>query len=234
MRIAINLASKPFVELRPLFAQLRLVMAALAVLACGLGFWLHSVSASEQQDAVQMDALKAQTLAVQQRTAANEARMHLPQNQGVLARSEFLNGLFARKAFSWTAVMMDLEHVLPEGVQVTSIDPVIAKDGAVSIRLRVTGDRDKTIQLVRNLERSKHFVDARLAGESALNADRAKAIGANLQNVSAGAADLNGGAVEFEIFSGYQPLEPESSEAAVEGHRPASPEGGKSRTGVAR
>jgi type IV pilus assembly protein PilN len=121
-----------------------------------------------------------------------------------------LNTLFASKAFSWTAVMMDLEHVLPTGVQVTSIDPVIAKDAAVTIRLRVTGDRDRTIQLVRNLEVSKRFVSPRLSGEQALSLDKAKAIGA-MGGVRPGTTqvseELGGSGVEFEIFSGYDPLE---------------------------
>ncbi len=38
MRISVNLATRPFVELRPLFARLRLAMAVLALLAVGLGF----------------------------------------------------------------------------------------------------------------------------------------------------------------------------------------------------
>ncbi len=53
--------------------------------------------------------------------------MREPQNAAVLSQSQFLNQLFARKAFSWTAVMMDLENVLPSGVQVLNIDPVISQ-----------------------------------------------------------------------------------------------------------
>ena len=49
-----------------------------------------------------------------------------------------MNALFLRKSFSWTAVMMDLETVLPSGVQVTSIEPQIASSGDVVIRLRVS------------------------------------------------------------------------------------------------
>ncbi len=45
MRISVNLATKPFVELRPLYARLRLAMGALAVLAVGLGIWLHFLNA---------------------------------------------------------------------------------------------------------------------------------------------------------------------------------------------
>ncbi len=207
MRISINLASKPFVELRPLFARLRLIMGVLTLVAIGLGFGVHALSADAKQATAKMDVLKAQTARVQQATAANETRMRKPDNQAVLQRSEFLNNLFASKSFSWTGVMMDLEHVLPAGVQVTSIDPAIGKDGTVTIRLRVTGDRDKAIQLVRNLERSRRYVNPRIAHESALTADKAKAIGAagggSFQNVS---TDAFGNGVEFEIQSGYNSL----------------------------
>jgi type IV pilus assembly protein PilN len=210
MRISINLASKPFVELRPLFAQLRLAMGALALLAVLLSVGVHFYGIQATRANAAMSVLKAQTLAVQEKTAENERRMRLPQNQGVLARSQFLNTLFARKAFSWTGVMMDLERVVPQGVQVTSIDPEISKQGVVTIHLRVTGDRDKAIQLVRNLEVSKDFVDPRLGGEQALTSEKAKAIGAagaNFQNVSANAnADAAGSGVEFEILSGYNGL----------------------------
>jgi type IV pilus assembly protein PilN len=210
MRISINLASRPFIELRPLFARLRLVMAALAVLAIAVGITAHVMAVNVAASGAAMAALKSKTLQVQQQTAANQARMRQPENRDVLERSEFLNTLFASKAFSWTSVMMDLEHVLPTGVQVTSIDPVIAKDGAVTIRLRVTGDRDRTIQLVRNLEVSQRFVEPRLSGEQALSLDKAKAIGAmggQRPGTLAVADDLGPSGVEFEIISGYNPLE---------------------------
>ncbi len=194
-------------ELRPLFAKLRLAMALLALLGVGFGFWLHALNVKAKAATAQMDALKAQTVGFEQERGRNEAKMHQPQNMGVLERSRFLNALFAVKSFSWTAVMMDLERVLPVGVQVTSIDPEISKEGEVTIRLRVTGDRDRAIQLVRNLERSQRFVGPRLGGESALPADKAKALGAGgVRTVSAGPADALSDAVEFEIFSGYNPL----------------------------
>jgi type IV pilus assembly protein PilN len=213
MRISINLASKPFVELRPLFARLRLIMAGLAVLAIALGIAVHALSLQAKQASAEMDALKAQTARVQAATAGNAARMRRPENQGVLERSRFLNTLFNRKSFSWTAVMMDLERVTPAGLQVTSIDPVIAKDGAVSIRLRVTGDRHLAIELVRRLEHVDRFVAPRITGETALTAEKAKAIGAATGGVrNVGLTDeAVGNGVEFEILSGYNALELEKS-----------------------
>ena len=204
MRISINLATRPFVELRPLFARLRLTMAVLTLLAVGLFFGLRSLKAKAKVATSQMDTLKAQTNAVDQERASNEARMKQPQNKSVLDRAQFLNALFASKSFSWTAVMMELERVLPGGLQVTSIEPVVSKEGDVSIRLRVTGDRDKAVQLVRNLEGSERFVSPKIGGESALTAEKANALGrgspAGLKNV-----DLGNG-VEFEIVSGYNAL----------------------------
>jgi type IV pilus assembly protein PilN len=202
MRISVNLATRPFVELRPLFARLRLAMGVLALFGVALGFGLHTLNAKARTARARMDALKAKTVQFQQERASNEARMRQPQNMAVLDRSQFLNAVFASKSFSWTAVMMDLERVLPSGVQVTSIDPQITKEGDVNIRLRVSGDRDKAVQLVRNLETSQRFVAPRLAGEQMLTAEGTQG---NRGGIAAQPVTAPGGVV-FEILSGYNPL----------------------------
>ncbi|HUZ95022.1 MAG TPA: PilN domain-containing protein [Edaphobacter sp.] len=206
MRTSVNLATRPFVELRPLFARLRLAVVALAVLVVGLGFWLQALNGRAKIAQTQMDSLKAKTLQFQQERQANEARMRQPQNMAVLERSQFLNDLFERKSFSWTAVMMDLERVLPMGVQVTSIEPVITKEGDVNIRLRVSGDRERAVQLVRNLETSQRFVAPRLVSEAAQK---------ELQNNRNPMQATMPGVVEFDILSGYNPLPAAVKDKAV-------------------
>ncbi len=200
MRISVNLATKPFVELRPLLLRLRVAMAALAVLAVGLGLALHSLSAKAAAVEAQSRSIEAQTAAYQQEKQQNEARMRQPANAAVLERSRFLNAVFARKSFSWTAVMMDLERVLPAGVQVTSIEPQVTSDGAVNIRLRVSGDRDRAVQLVRNLETSSRFVGPRLSGEAAQQTNQL------LQRTGLQESGIGAGTVQFDIVSGYNPL----------------------------
>lgn len=198
MRVSINLATRPFVELRPLYARLRLVMAALALTAILLGIGLHLLDAQARAEQAQIDALKAQTSAVQQERQTNQARMEEPQNRAELERSKFLNNLFARKSFSWTSVMMDLERVLPAGVQVTSIDPSISAEGNVNIRLRVDGPRDLAVNLIRNLELSQRFLTPRLANETAQTQEHEGMRPASAIGVPGG--------VEFDITSGYNPL----------------------------
>lgn len=212
MRVTLNLASKPFVELRPLYMRLRVAMAALALLAVILVFAWRSVEKRARVAEAQMSVLQGQTEKFRQERDRNEARMREPQNAAVLARSQFLNALFVRKSFSWTAVMMDLENVLPAGVQVTSIDPQVTPEHAVLVRLRVSGERDRAVDLVKNLEKSKRFVLSRLASESLQNQGTGQAQGGFAASRAAAFQQAGLGlqasptAVEFDIVSDYNPL----------------------------
>jgi len=136
---------------------------------------------------------------LQNQQRSYQAMMRQPQNAAVLTQAAFLNQLFARKAFSWTAIMMDLETVLPGGVQVMNIDPATDKSGNVTIRLRVNGQRDHAVELVRNLEHSHRFLEPRLASESA---DTSNGNQANFQTAS------TNGNVNFDILAEYNPLQP--------------------------
>ena len=208
MRISVNLASRPFVELRPFFARLRILMAVLAVIAIGLGVAMHFEQQKLTIAQEEMAKVHRRTVAAQEEKRQNEARMGQPANSSVLTRAHFLNALFAAKSFSWTAVMMDLENVLPTGVQVTSIEPVITPDHDVIIRLRVSGDRDRAVQLVRNLERSSRFLSPRLTGETTKTKEQQSA-------AAAAASGVPPGGVEFEITANYNPL-PEAAAAPAD------------------
>ncbi len=220
MRISINLASRPFVELRPLFLRLRLLMALLAIVAIALGFWAHTLQKRLDRATGQMNALRNQTDSAQHERLNNEARMRQPANAAVLDRAHFLNSLFLAKSFSWTAVMMDLENVLPTGVQVTSIEPQVTQTGDVIIHLRVSGQRDRAVQLVRNLEHSRRFLQPRLNGE----ASQAKTTTA--QRPGAFQPQMNqpasAPAVEFDILANYNPLPEGESYAKQISTKPGS------------
>jgi type IV pilus assembly protein PilN len=234
MRITVNLATRPFIELRPIFLRLRVFMAVLVVLALGALVATHILQKRLDVAEAQINAVHVKVVGAQDEKRKNEQRMREPANAAVLARAHFLNALFLRKSFSWTAIMMDLETVLPAGVQVTSIEPEPTSDGDVMIRLRVSGDRDRAVQLVRNLERSKRFLAPRLTGE----ATQTKESGAqSAQSNSFAANSLAPPGVEFEILASYNPLPPgepygnqraEKKEKAVDGHEaPRAVPGGR-------
>lgn len=196
MRIEINLASRPYRELGPIYKRLRILIAVLTVLAAPL--WLLTRSQSVRAAAAHRRFVAAENrvIGLQRQQQSYTASMRQPANAAVLQQAEFLNALFARKAFSWTAIMMDLENVLPSGVQVLNIDPETARGGSVTIHLRVSGERERAVELVRNLEHSRSFLLPRLAGETAENASHDNR---GFQQVSAANVD-------FDILADYNPL----------------------------
>jgi type IV pilus assembly protein PilN len=198
MRFALNLASRPYVELGPLYARLRVLIAALALLAVPLWLFLRVEIRKASAAHARLAAVEQQIDTLQRQQQTFQSDMRQPRNAAVLQQSLFLNQMFQRKAFSWTAVMMDLENVLPGGVQVLNIDPVISRSGDVTIHLRVSGQRERAVELVRNLEHSRRFLFPRLADETAETAAQG---GRGFEQVSADN-------VNFDILSEYNPLPP--------------------------
>ncbi|MGA7887003.1 MAG: PilN domain-containing protein [Acidobacteriaceae bacterium] len=198
MKIRVNLASQPYVELQPVYKRLRTWMIILALTGGALWFLYHSERGQAQIARDRVAAVEQRVQQLQSQQDQYKALMAEPKNAAILQQSDFLNSLFQQKAFSWTATMEDLENVLPAGVQVLSIEPVIDKAGHVAIHLRVTGARDRALDLIRNLEQSQHFASPRLTSESLANTGTSPA--AAVEPVSAT------NQVNFEILADYRPL----------------------------
>jgi type IV pilus assembly protein PilN len=198
MKIAVNLASQPYVELQPVYKRLRTWMAILALTACALWFLYRSERGQAQDAMNRVATVQRHVQELENQELNYKTLMAKPRNAAILKQSDFLNSLFRRKAFSWTATMEDLENVLPGGVQVLSIEPIISKDGHVSIHLRVTGARDRALDLIRNLEKSQHFASPRLMSETL--ASNGSGSAAEMQPISAT------NQVNFDILADYRPL----------------------------
>lgn len=197
MRITVNLATRPFVELKPVYQRLRIWMGVLLVLAIPLWFLARVEQKKADVATARVRAMQASVQQMQRQQQSYQALMRQPQNAAVLTQSDFLNDLFRHKAFSWTATMSDLETVLPTGVQVLSIEPLVLPDGHVTIRMRVSGARERAIELVKNLEGSKHFASPRLSDESLATANT----GNQQATAVNGPSDVN-----FDILADYRPL----------------------------
>jgi type IV pilus assembly protein PilN len=199
MRITINLATRPFADLEPTIKRLRIAMAVLAAVAIGLGFGLRSMHHKAEEARARDHSLDGAIARVLHEQQGYQDMMRQPTNAAILTQSVDLNKLFDEKAFSWTLAMEDLETVLPGGVQVTTLEPTRAKDGHITLRLRVAGPRDRDVELVKNLEHSRRFVLPRIVGESSeANGTTAE----RLEPVS----DSNH--VSFELLADYNPASP--------------------------
>ena len=166
MRITTNLASRPFKDLGPTLRRLRIAMGALALVsvAFGAGLYLrHSQAAAVR---ARVHTLDSGITSVRQEKQNFDAMVRQPDNAQVIDHAATLNRLFDEKAFSWTLAMEDLETVLPGGVQVATLEPIRNnKNGKITVHMRVVGPRDKAVELVQNLERSRRFLAPRITGE---------------------------------------------------------------------
>jgi type IV pilus assembly protein PilN len=206
VRVAINLASRPFADLAPAIKNLRIAMGALAVVAVALALGLHALHDKAEAARARAHSLDGKIAQITQEHQQYLATMQQPDNARTLRQAESLNQLFDEKSFSWTLAMEDLETVLPAGVQVTTLEPTV-KDGQISVRLRVVGPRDRDVELVQNLEHSRHFILPRIVGETAESEG-----GPNQRAEPVSASNR----VNFDMLADYTPGAPEERKLARE------------------
>ncbi len=200
MRITVNLASRPFADIAPAIRQLRFAMGGLAVIAIALGIGLHFMQKQASESRAREHSVDSSIARINHEREGYRAMMQQPQNAAVLEQAEAINKLIDEKAFSWTLAMEALETVLPGGVQVTTLQPIVdKKTGQITVHMRVSGPRDKAVTLVQNLEHSRRFVQPRIIGEAAENANTP---GAAMEPVSAT------NRVNFDVLAGYVPATP--------------------------
>ena len=196
--------------------RLRIAMGALALVLVLLGWGLLHVHQKALAMAAEEDAIDRSIARIQHEEQGYQVEMQQPANAKVLTQAQFLNRLFEEKSFSWTAAMEDLERVLPPGEQVTAIEPARAKDGSLTLRLRVSGQREQSVAMVRNMEHSRRFLSPRIAGENAENTSQG-----DLQPVK----DV--GRVSFDILAEYNPATLEERRAAIAAQKHGKPAAAK-------
>ena len=174
MRLNINLATKPYLDVRRVLLQWGGLVLLLAVCTVALvwtgGFELAGIARVNAKIA----ALNSEIAALDRQHDEALTLLQLPQNSPVVENSKFLNGLIARKSFSWTRVFMQLEEIMPPKLHVVSISPELQpKTNTVEVHLTVAGtSRDAAVELVKRLEQSPSFRDARIVEESASSTKR--------------------------------------------------------------
>jgi len=190
MRLNINLATQPYEDARRFWFRWGGALIALGILTVGLLYFTLLGWLGASKDRALIRQYQQQIAARDKEKADAQALMNLPKNASTRDRSQFLNDLFYRKAFSWTLVFEDLEQVMPPRVHVVSIHPELASNNELAIKLVVAGDsRERALELVRKMEASKHFQQTEIQQES----------------TESGTGSNPGDTVKFDISALYVP-----------------------------
>ena len=192
MHIVINLASRPYEDEGRFY---RLWGAALAITILFTAFMI-TVSAhhyvNSGKDWASARAAEAKLANLRKEEAQAQQILAEPQNRGTRDRSQFLNTAILRKSFSWTRLMEDMEKVMPPGLRVVSIAPVVDQHNHFVLKVQVQCERrESTIELLRNMEKSQHFRSPELVAESMTPAGRGNESG-----------------MKSDIVTSYLPAEP--------------------------
>ncbi|MGA3373643.1 MAG: fimbrial assembly protein [Terracidiphilus sp.] len=206
MHISLNLATRPYADLKPALKRLRIGMAVLVVLAGGLYLGLRAVHQKAEDARANEQKVQNKIDAINKERQGYQDMMRQPANAELLAQAGTLNQIFDVKTFSWTLAMEDLETVLPGGVQVTTLEPVRdTKTGVITLKLRVVGPRDRGDDLVQNLEHSKHFLLPHIVSEASETTGSGRT--EQLEPVSAS------NRFSFELLADYNSAAPPESKA---------------------
>jgi type IV pilus assembly protein PilN len=191
MRFDINLASRPYEDVRVFLLRWGTATAALALFTLVLlgmafsGWW----GSRDVRQKAELATREMQELDRDKATA--DSLLSHPQNREILERSRFVNSLIARKSFAWTQLFMDLEKIVPPRVRVVSLQPEPASSDQVALRLLVEGDsRERALDLLRRMEESQRFRQPRVKSEHGKE---------------------GGGGVQLEILAFYVPPRPRAT-----------------------
>jgi Tfp pilus assembly protein PilN len=167
MRLDINLASQPYEDARQFWTVWGTAVGlagllTLVLLTLDVTGWVKASS-----DRRQMEQKRVLIAERDQLRANAQEFMSRPENRTTRDKSQLLNELIERKAFSWTRVLESLEKVMPPRVHLVSISPVLTEDNELALKMTVAGDsRDRAIELARRMEASQQFAQTSILRES--------------------------------------------------------------------
>jgi len=163
MRIDINLATQPYEDSQQLWVRWGSGVAVIGLFTLMLLYMVITGWVSARKDRNLIRQREEQIAERDNEKTKAEVILNLPENRNTRDRSQFLNDLFQRKAFSWTKVFEDLERVMPARLHVVSIHPEMPNENQLQIKLRVAGEsHERALELVRKMEGSQRFQQTRI------------------------------------------------------------------------
>ena len=163
----LNLSTRPFPSYRLINIVLAGILVVMVVLSAwqAIGFVRYSRLARAIRPAENNARVEAETLG--SRVTELESRLDRPEATAKLNEIGFFNHLIARKNLSWTRLLADLEHMVPNNVHLLSLSPQIGANGAITILFDVQGRSIRDVsEFINRLEKSPVFQNIAVSTES--------------------------------------------------------------------
>jgi hypothetical protein len=158
MRLNINLASRKYEDVRQFFLRWSVavgVLAASAVLLAALAGWSYNRSIKSGRHIKELQQEVAGLEKERQRLIDTE---NSPANRDATDQKRFWNYQIAKRKFSWTQLLNDLQRIMPSRASLVSVQPELQPDRRLMLKLIITGDNgEDALELVKRMEASQGF-----------------------------------------------------------------------------
>lgn len=204
MRLNINLASQKYEDVRQFYVRWGVAVAVLAVLAVLLAALSYLKYSHATTSARQANELQQKIAALEKERSQLAAFENRPENRDVTEQRKFWNSQIARRSFSWTQLLNDMQRIMPRRAYLDSVKPELTSDNRLKLKLVITGEKKEDArQLVERMEDSARFHSTRPVSESV---EKEKKPGASPT-------------YKFEIETFYTPSGPAPSPPAPQNQR---------------
>jgi type IV pilus assembly protein PilN len=163
----LNLASRPYRDYRPVYAAV-VVMSLLTAFLMLENVetyyrYIHETRATRAKIA----GVEAETAKERQRGQQVEQRLGQIDLSHLDAQTKFVNAKLAERAFSWSALLDQLETILTNDVRLEAVSPSFAEDGSVKLALQFESKSSEgLITTINRLNDDDHFENPFPSSES--------------------------------------------------------------------
>jgi type IV pilus assembly protein PilN len=162
MKVRLNLATKALQTHRRFLAGAGLTAFFAAAAFLGLGWHVYSARKADAELRAQTERMRLEMAKLESQRKDLERYFSQKDIAELHDRAAFINTILDARAFNWTLMFMDLEHILPGGVRVISIEPKQVS-GRVELKLTVGTINDEAeLKFERALEESKAFTEVQI------------------------------------------------------------------------
>jgi type IV pilus assembly protein PilN len=159
--IHLNLAAKPYRDYRPVYMTVA-VMGLITLVLFGYNVVTgYEYLIETEHTRAEIADLDRETASERERAKALEARIATIDVKALAGRSQFINAQIRERAFSFSALLDDMEQVLPHDVKLRDLNPVIDDKGKVRLTLScVARKRDGMVEMLDRLYADEAFEHA--------------------------------------------------------------------------
>ncbi|HUP62162.1 MAG TPA: hypothetical protein VNA69_17275 [Thermoanaerobaculia bacterium] len=135
--IHLNLAARPYRDYRPVYAVVVVASLLIAFLMLNNIETWYRFRRDTGSTRTKIAQLEAQTRQEKQREEIAERQLKTLDLAVLDAQTRFVNAKLSERAFSWSALLDELESVLAQDVRLISVAPGFNPDGTISLSLNL-------------------------------------------------------------------------------------------------